>query len=111
VDAQDSSILDAPSFREELASELSRAKRGSRRLSIVGRLPRPGAIRADPAGNGRARSAGDRRKAQVCDRRLRCGIRGASGRHRSCKLRKTRPVRECTTSSGRTGRKAQSHSY
>jgi diguanylate cyclase (GGDEF)-like protein len=35
VDAQDSSILDAPSFREELASELSRAKRGSRRLSIV----------------------------------------------------------------------------
>jgi GGDEF domain-containing protein len=35
VDAQDSSILDATSFREELASELSRARRGRRRLSIV----------------------------------------------------------------------------
>jgi diguanylate cyclase (GGDEF)-like protein len=35
VDAQDSPILDASAFREELASMLSRAKRGSRRLSVV----------------------------------------------------------------------------
>jgi diguanylate cyclase (GGDEF)-like protein len=43
VDAHDSSILDAQSFREELASELSRARRGSRRLSIVVcRLGSPG---------------------------------------------------------------------
>jgi len=55
VDAHDSSILDAQSFREELASELSRARRGSRRLSIIvcllgshGRYDFAGQRTADP---------------------------------------------------------------